>query len=490
MSDPQPESKFNVTMAASEIVPFAKTGGLADMAGALSGALAASGMKINLVMPAYRPILREIIGTLKASRIIRVTVGGRLVTGRLYKKRLTKMLNIYFVRADEFFDRDHLYGNYPDNAERFAFFSRAVLEVAGVNRSDIIHLHDWQTAPAAAFLKMQPERYPELSEAKTIVTTHNLAYQGLFSRDCFSALDFNPGSFNSSPFEFWGELNFLKSGLATADRLTTVSPTYSREIQQDGCGFGLEGVLRERSRDLTGILNGVDYGVWNPETDPHIKRRYSAVKLAGKTSCKLDLQQSYGLDRDRAAPLMCMVTRLADGKGLELVMETIEVLLAEGIQFALLGSGDRRYEEFFQSLALRWPGKLGVKIAFDEAFAHRTIAGADMLLMPSLHEPCGLTQMYALKYGAIPIVRCTGGLADSIEPYNETAGTGNGFLFQDYSGVELLDTIRRGLAVYKRKKEWRVLARRAMAADHSWRRSMEAYLRLYRELVNEDVTAK
>ena len=233
-----------------------------------------------------------------------------------------------------------------------------------------------------------------------------------------------------------------------------------------------------------GILNGVDYSVWNPEIDIHIKRRYSTTNLAGKTACKLDLQQQYGLDRDPSVPLLCMVTRLADGKGLELVIETIDSLLATGIQFAILGSGDLRYEEFFLSLASRWPGQAGVKIAFDEALAHQTIAGADMLLMPSLHEPCGLTQMYALKYGTVPIVRRTGGLADSIEAFDETAGTGNGFVFKDYTGEALLETIHRGLAVFNRKAEWRALIRRGMAADHSWRRSMEAYLHLYRDLVS------
>ncbi len=475
--------QLNITMAASEIVPYAKTGGLADMVGALSGALAETGVKVNLVLPAYRPILRDIIGDRRAARMIRIDIAGRVVTGRLYKKRLTPSLNIYFVRADEFFDRDYLYGDYADNAERFAFFSRAVLEVARITHSDIIHLHDWQTAPAAAFLKLQPEHYPELARTKTVLTTHNLAYQGQFPCGCFAALDLNPGLFNPGPFEFWGGVNFLKSGLATADRLTTVSPTYACEIQQDGCGFGLEGVLRERSRDLSGILNGVDYRVWNPETDTYVKRRYSAANLSGKTVCKLDLQQSYDLDSDPDVPMMCMVTRLANGKGLELVMETIECLLADGVQFALLGSGDRHFEEFFLSLVSRWPGRAGVKIAFDEALAHQTIAGADMLLMPSLHEPCGLTQMYALKYGTVPIVRRTGGLADSIEPFDAVEGSGTGFVFQDYTASALLETIRQGLVVYKRKKEWRAFIRRGMAADHSWRRSMEAYRRIYRELV-------
>jgi starch synthase len=322
-----------------------------------------------------------------------------------------------------------------------------------------------------------------LSRAKTVLTVHNLAYQGLFPSSYFPALGLDSGFFNAGQFEFYGMINFLKSGLASADRLTAVSPTYACEIQRNGCGFGLEGVLRERSGDLSGILNGVDYGVWNPETDTYIKRRYSTNDLAGKLDCKLALQESYGLDRDADVPLLCMVTRLADGKGLELVMETIECLLADGAQFVMLGRGDRCFEEYFLDLASRWPGKAGVKIAFDEALAHQTIAGADMLLMPSRHEPCGLTQMYALKYGTIPIVRRTGGLADTVEPYNANTATGDGFVFDDYNGAALLESVRQALAVFERKAEWQSLMRRGMSADHSWSRSMQAYLRLYRELV-------
>ena len=478
-----------VTMAAPEIVPFAKTGGLADVVGALSGALAGAGVRVNMVLPAYRAILRDHIAGRRSCHTFQVDVCGRMVTGRLYRKRLSPLLTVYFVRADEYFDRECFYGtaagDYPDNAERFAFFSRAALEVARLNHSRVLHLHDWETAPAAAFLKLQPDRYPELSQTKTVLTVHNLAYQGLFNHDHWPALDLDPGYFNPCQFEFYWMINYLKSGLIDADRVTTVSPTYACEIQQDGCGFGLDGVLRERSKDLSGILNGVDYGVWNPETDTFLAERYSNETLAGKAACKAALQQSYGLDVNPGVPLLCMVTRMVDGKGLELVMEIIECLLDDGVQFAILGSGDRRYEEFFCALAARHPGKAGMRIAFDEAAAHQTIAGADIFLMPSRHEPCGLTQMYALKYGTVPIVRRTGGLADSIKPYDAGTGTGDGFVFQNYSGAALLDTIRQALAVYTHKSEWKDLIRRGMAADHSWHRSMQAYLRLYRELVSD-----
>jgi starch synthase len=474
-------------MAASEIVPFAKTGGLADVVGALSSAMAAAGVKVNLVMPAYRPILQNVIGRRKPCLELEIGIAGKKITGSLIRKKLSANLDIYFVRADEYFDRYCFYGDsagdYPDNAERFAFFSRSVLEVARLTKSQVIHLHDWQAAPAAAFLRLQPERYPELAGAKTLVTIHNLAYQGLFNLDHWPALDLDPCYFNSCQFEFWDRINYLKSGLINADRLNTVSPTYACEIRQDGCGFGLEGVLQERAGDLSGILNGVDYAVWNPETDIHISRRYSAADLSGKAECKRYLQECYGLDCKPDVPLLCMVTRLAEGKGIELVMEIVDDLISSGVQFVMLGRGDRKYEEYYCAQATRYPGQAGVKIAFDEALAHQTVAGADILLMPSRHEPCGLTQMYTLKYGNVPVVRRTGGLADSVEPYDPAAASGDGFLFDDYSGADLLVAVKRALAVYDDTAEWQKLARRGMAADHSWNRSMQDYLRLYRDLI-------
>ena len=476
-----------ITMASAEIVPFAKTGGLADVVGALSQALASSGARVNLVMPAYRSVIGKYLSKLKPYRALTIRIGDRIVNGQLYEKRLNPSLNVYFVRADGYFDRECLYGDesgdYPDNAKRFAFFSRAVLEVAGLTRSKILHLHDWQAAPASAFLKLQPEKYPKLSDTKVILTVHNLSYQGLFDISLWPSLDLDRCHFNPSQFEFWGKINYLKSGLATADRLTTVSPTYAREIQQDGMGFGLEGLLRERSRDLSGILNGIDYDVWNPETDPYVKKRYSADDPSGKIACKLFLQECYGLKMDPNIPLACIVTRLVEGKGLELVIEDAQRLLAMDIQLAIIGRGEHQYETFFGDLASRNPGRVGSKIAFDEAAAHQMIAGADILLMPSKREPCGLTQMYAARYGAIPVVRRTGGLADSVEPYNAEVGSGIGFVFEEYSGNALLRSIEQTLFTYDQKTEWEALIRRSMTADHSWNRSADDYLRLYRDLI-------
>ena len=474
-------------MASAEIVPLAKTGGLADVVGALSHALASSGVNVNLVMPAYRAIIGNFLAGEKPYRLVNVRIAERVVSGQLYKKRIGPSLNAFFVRADEYFNRKCLYGDesgdYPDNTERFAFFSRVVLEVAGITHSKILHLHDWQAAPAAAFLKLQPERYPELSQTKTILTIHNLSYQGLFSSDHWPSLDLDWRHFNPSQFEFWGKINYLKAGLASADRLTTVSPTYAREIQQDDLGFGLEGLLRERSRDLSGILNGIDYEVWNPETDPYVTKRYTSEDLSGKIACKHFLQECYGLKLDQNVPLACIVTRLVEGKGLELVMEDAQRLLAKDIQLVVLGRGESKYETFFRALASRNPGRAGTKIAFDEAAAHQTIAGSDILLMPSKREPCGLTQMYAARYGTIPVVRSTGGLADSVAQYDAKGSSGTGFLFDDFSGNALDESIDQTLSVFRQKSEWEIFARRAMSANHSWNRSMQDYLRLYLNLL-------
>ncbi|APV44756.1 starch synthase [Dehalogenimonas formicexedens] len=480
-------SKPIITMASAEIVPFAKTGGLADVVGALSQALASSGATVNLIMPAYRSVINGSLVDLKPVKNISIPIRGKIVSGQLYKKRINSSLSAYFIRADEYFDRECLYGDesgdYPDNAERFAFFSRAVLEVARLTKTEIIHLHDWQAAPAAAFLRLQPEKYPELGKTKIILTIHNLSYQGIFSSDHWPALDLDWGYFDPGHLEFWGKINYLKSGIATADRITTVSPTYAREIQQEGGGFGLEGLLRERSSRLTGILNGIDYESWNPESDSYIQKRYSASDTSGKKECKRFLQECYGLKEDQEVPVACIVTRLVEGKGLELIVDAAQEILSSDIQLLVLGRGESHYETYFSELAKNHPGQVGVKIAFDEASAHQMIAGADILLMPSKREPCGLTQMYAVRYGTIPIVRRTGGLADSVEPYNAANGSGTGFIFDNFSPEDFLEAIKQATIVYRQKPDWEHLVRRAMTADHSWNRSMQQYLRLYLELI-------
>lgn len=478
-------NELKITIAASEIAPFAKTGGLADAVAALSASLAANGCQVNMVMPAYRSIINTVINGSQYVTEIEFKTAGQTYSAALYHLRIRPSHNIYFIRCDEFFDRDGLYGesghDYPDNDRRFWLFSKAVLEVAGLTGSRIIHLNDWHTAPAAAILKLQPERHPVLTAAGTLLTIHNLAYQGRFDYDRWPSLGVDPPAFYPT-FEFYGEINFLKSGLECADRLVAVSPTYAREVTSEGCGFGLEGVLRARAASFSGIVNGVDYGIWNPETDGHLVRSYSAADLTGKTDCKRAIQQFYGLEENPTAPIATVVSRLADGKGMELVREIIDKLIGSGTQFILLGNGSRDLEDFFCTLPSVYPGKAGTFIGFDDGLAHRTIAGADMLLMPSQREPCGLTQLYALKYGTVPIVRRTGGLADTVKPAE--GDRGDGFLFDEYSGAALWEAVNRARTWFEDRLVWASLMRRGMLADHSWSRSMQQYLQIYRSLMS------
>lgn len=473
-------------MASAEIVPFAKTGGLADVVGALAAELAASGVPVTMVLPAYRRIPLSQLDEVEPTAVISLPVGDRMVDVRLCQRPLSPQLDIYFVRFDEYFDREGLYGDadgdFPDNAERFALFSRAVLEIGQMTGSNIFHLHDWQTAPAAAMLKREPRRYPALADSRTVLTVHNLAYQGVFDAGRWPVLNLDDSAF-AADFEFYCQVNYLKAGLICADRLTTVSSTYAAEIQRDGGGFGLEGVLRQRVGELSGILNGVDYHIWNPETDSLIAERYSGADTSGKAKCKQALQITYGLEVNPDIPVIGMVTRLAEGKGLELLMEAGNEFFNGRFQLALLGSGDRRYEAYFHALPERFPGQAGVRTGFDETLAHQAIAGADILLMPSHREPCGLTQMYALKYGTVPIVRRTGGLADSIEPFSPE-GTGNGFVFEDFNHEAMLATIQQAFELYGCREEWQALMKRGMAADHSWRRATGEYLSLYQGLLD------
>jgi starch synthase len=399
--------------------------------------------------------------------------------------RIGRSVSVYLIRADRYFDRDHLYGgpegDYADNAERFAFFNRAALEVLGkIPHPDVLHAHDWQTALSIAFLKAQPERYPGLASTATVLTVHNLGYQGLASPSEWQFLDLDQSLFSSEWLEFYGKINFLKAGLVFADTITTVSPTYAEEIRTADYGFGLEGVLQKRSRDVAGVLNGADYNVWNPATDPFLVKNFSSGDLSGKRACKTDLQRIFGLPENLQAPLLAVVSRLADQKGLDLLEAVLDRLLQRDLQFVLLGAGDKRYQDLLEAAAVRYPERLGVKISFDEALAHKIEAGADIFLMPSRYEPSGLNQLYSMKYGTIPVVRATGGLKDSVEEFDRLLGTGTGFLFEAYEGKAFLGAIGRALAAFGNKNEWTRLVANAMAKDHSWGRSAREYVELYR----------
>lgn len=478
---------MKIAMLSSEIAPFAKTGGLADVLGTLSTALEKRGHEISLIMPAYRSVLNGPFALDETAIRLTVSLGTSTAEGTVLEARLGQNIPVYLVRADRYFDRDFLYGtphgDYPDNAERFAFFCRAALEILRRHPPQVVHCHDWQTALGIVFLKAQGSRYPEVASAKTLLTAHNLGFQGIFRESNWPLLNLDRSYFSPPYLEFFGNINFLKGGLIVADKITTVSPSYAQEIMSEEQGFGLQGILQQRAADLTGILNGVDYSEWNPETDPFIARRYSEKDLTGKRICKDKLQGSLGLPVKSAVPLFGMISRLTSQKGFDLVQKIFDEMMERELQLALLGSGELRYEDFFATAAARFPEKFAARTGFDEALAHRIEAGADIFLMPSLYEPCGLNQMFSLKYGTIPIVRAIGGLKDTVIDYNAEPGKGTGFVFDRYEPNALLESIDRALRVFADNRSWTALIHRAMRIDFSWDRSAQQYSNLYEQLL-------
>ena len=477
---------MKIAMIASEVTPLAKTGGLADVVGTLSLALARLGHEICIVAPAYRSAIQGNFPLRDTGTTLSVALSDRRLEAAVLETFIGREVPVYLIRADPYFDREYLYGpptgDYSDNAERFIFFNRAALEFLRHKPVDVVHCHDWQTALAAAFLRAQPARYAETASAKIIFTIHNLGFQGIFDRSLWPLLDLDPAYFSPAFLEFYGAINFLKGGLIFADKITTVSPSYAQEILGAEQGFGLEGVLRQRAADLVGILNGVDDQVWNPWTDRFIAHRYGQHSLTVKRDCKKALQRGVGLKEKSIAPLIGMISRLTLQKGFDLIESIFDALMERGVQVVLLGNGEPRFEDFFRAAAKRYPGRVAVEIGFNEALAHQIEAGADLFLMPSLYEPCGLNQMFSLKYGTIPIVRGVGGLKDTVEDYSAEAQTGTGFVFQPYDAQALLAAVDRALAVFRDKQSWTALRRRAMAMDFSWNRSARLYDDLYRQL--------
>lgn len=478
---------MKIALIASEANPFAKTGGLADVLGALSLALERLGHEVALILPAHRSVLRGDYALQDSGMTFTVPISDREEPATIRTTTIGKAVTVYFIRADKYFDREFLYGtptaDYSDNAERFVFFCRAALEILERNPVDIVHAHDWQAALAVVFLKTQAERYPACAGAKTVFTIHNLAFQGNFWQPDWHLLNLDGGLFSPQCLEFYNHINFLKGALVLADKLTTVSPTYAEEIMTAEQGFGLDGVLRQRRADLVGILNGIDDAVWNPWTDPLIAHHYGANSLTTKSRGKKALRQRLGLPDRSKTPVLAMISRLTPQKGFDLVEKIFAELMERDLQFVLLGSGEPRYEQFFRAAAAQHPDRVAVHIGFDERLAHEIEAGADLFLMPSLYEPCGLNQMYSLKYGTAPIVRAVGGLKDSVQDHAGADRPGTGFVFANYDAEAMLGAIDRGLAAYGEKKLWTDLRRRAMALDFSWERSARLYSDLYRGLL-------
>ncbi|MEO6029760.1 MAG: glycogen synthase GlgA [Candidatus Binatia bacterium] len=473
-----------ILMAASEMSPFAATGGLGDVLGALPPALAALGAEVHVVLPAYKTIKSPLAhGPIQTTLQVPFAGAVRDIGLRTVRHR---DVAVSFVVADDLFGRDALYGDpsgdFGDNPARFACFAQAVIALTARldPLPDVLHCHDWQTGLIPALARTSPDA--RLTRIPTVFTIHNLGYQGRFGAAVWPLLGLDRRYFAPSHLEFYGDVNFLKAGLVFADRLTTVSPRYAEEIQTPAQGHGLDGVLRERRSVLRGIVNGIDTERWDPAHDPLIAAPFDADDLQGKAACKADLQRSFGLPVAPHVPLLGMVTRLAEQKGLDILAAALPELLTLDAQLIILGSGDERYERWVQDAGRRDPTRLAVRLAFDERLSHQVEAGADAFLMPSRYEPCGLNQMYSLRYGTVPIVRATGGLDDTIDDVDATPTGGTGFKFAEYTAPALVATVRRALARYADTAGWRRLMREGMRRDHSWSRVAATYLDLYREL--------
>jgi starch synthase len=486
--------RLRVLLVASEASPFAKTGGLGDVAAALPRALRALGHDVRILMPRYRGVEGHASGIRTVVPRLEVPVGDRLVEGALLVTETSAGVPVYFLQQDHYFDRDGLYGtadgDYPDNCERFVFFCRGALEALialdgggrDAWRPQIVHANDWQSGLIAVYLRTLYRDHPALRSVATVFTIHNLAYQGVFWHYDMPLTGLGWDVFTPAGLEFYGRLNFLKGGLVFSDLLTTVSRTYAAEIRTPEFGNGLEGVLEERAQDLYGVVNGIDHELWNPAKDPALPRPYSAAEPEGKIVCREALRRELGLD-EATGPLVAMVTRLVGQKGIDLALESLPGMLEAGCRVALLGSGEAPLEEAWREAAASHPRMVAARIGYDPELASRMYAGADCFLMPSRYEPCGLAQLIALRYGAAPVVRRTGGLADTVTEFDPARRTGTGFLFDALSADALLDAVRRAAAAFGRPELWGALVKNAMTEDFSWDASAREYAQLYRKVL-------
>jgi starch synthase len=465
-------------MVSSEAAPFAKTGGLADVVGSLPLALRSHGDEVAVVIPRYQNI--ELKSLRRVWDNLGVYFGPDAYPFSIYQAPAE--YPVYLVDCPPLFDRKGFYGesglDYPDNHIRFAVFCRAALNVARVLfRTDIFHCHDWQTGLVPAYLRTTFATDPTFLGCRTLFTIHNLGYQGLFPKTALAEVALDPAVYRPDGMEFFGRISYIKAGIEFADALSTVSPTYAREIQTAEYGFGLDGALRDRANVLSGILNGVDYAEWNPRTDPLIPTHYDTEDLGGKAVCKRKLLEEFSLPAEAMErPLLGIVSRFTRQKGTDLLAEIAAQLMAEDVYLVALGTGDPEYEEFFRLMQQQHPGRIAVRIGFDNALAHRIEAGADIFLMPSHYEPCGLNQIYSLRYGTVPVVRATGGLDDTIKE-------GTGFKFAEYSGPALLETVRTAVRAFADRDGWQRMMRQGMHEDFSWKTSAAAYSELYRRLL-------
>lgn len=482
-----PAKGLRVLMIASELAPYSKTGGLADVAAALPKALGRAGHDVTVVTPRYRGITA---GQWHAD--VDAAIAGVTLSAGLFAERLGPGARALFVDCPPLYDRPGLYNSgqvdYQDNPLRFAFLVIAALEWAAQQNDPIavVHAHDWQAGLAAAYLRQHFSRHPHLAGVPTVFTIHNLAYQGIAPKEWMPRLGLGWDLFTVDGLEFWDRLSLLKAGINFSDAVATVSPTYAEEIQRPEYGFGFDGVMRARREALSGILNGVDTDAWDPARDAYLPKPFTAKALGGKAAAKAAVLQAMGLPHDEAAlarPLVGMVSRLADQKGFDLVAQVAESLLDLEATFVVLGSGERRYEDLWRALAARRPDRVAAHVGFDERLAHLIEGGADLFLMPSRFEPCGLNQMYSLRYGTVPVVRATGGLVDSVQPWDAATKKGTGFLFADYSGDAMLGALTEALRVFADKAQWARLQQNGMKADFSWDRAAKGYVTVYKRVI-------
>lgn len=474
---------MRILIATPEAVPYVKTGGLADVTGALLKELRQKNENTSLILPLYSGIKNN-FKLYRTDKSVRITMGGITAVGDIWISGKSPSPQSYFIDCENLYGRPELYrtsdGDYPDNAIRFIFFSRAVIEtcIAMNMKPDVIHCNDWQTAMLPLYLKTIYRGNKYLKKTAILYTIHNLGYQGLFAASDMKYTGIGWDYFTPERLEFYGRLNFMKAGLLYSDLINTVSATYAKEILEKENGFGLDGVLRKRQDDLYGVINGIDYNEWGPAKDSLIPEQYSIDNIKGKARCKRVLLEKTGLNNERL-PLLGIVSRLFSQKGVDLLYNSLEELVSMSVNLVILGKGEDYYQNLFTNAAEKYRGRVFVKIGFEESLAHLIYAGCDFFLMPSRYEPCGLGQLIAMKYGTIPIARKTGGLADTIQDYNHILSKGTGFLFSDYTPSAMQDAVKRALCVFTDNKRMKKMISDTMKSDFSWKTSAEKYLGLY-----------
>ncbi|MEJ2719125.1 MAG: glycogen synthase GlgA [Deltaproteobacteria bacterium] len=482
---------MRVLMIGSEVSPFGQTGGLGEVLSALPAELVALGMEVDVLMPKYRGITADHYDLELLEDAVEVDLNAEKVIARFWKFHDKRGVRYLFLENDAYYDREGLYGtkfkDYEDNLERFVFLTRASIEMALSKkiRYDIYHAHDWQAALTPVYLRTLFAGEELLEKSASVMTIHNLGFQGIFTQQDLPVVGVAWEFFNPAQMEFHGQLNFLKSGIVFADEVNTVSVGYRDEILTPELGFGLDGALQSKREHLTGILNGVDYRVWNPADDPKLAANYDADNLEGKAVCKEDLQRIAEVPLRPDVPLLCMVSRLSSQKGLDILEKAVPMLLDQDVQFVLLGTGEPRYQDVFLEVGSRYKEKTGIFLSYNQELAHKIFAGADMILVPSRYEPCGLNQLYALKYGTVPIVRSTGGLNDTVEQFDPENDTGTGFKFAEPDSELLERTVWEAVDLYTTNRDaWRRLMLRGMKQDFSWTRSAKEYQRLYEKALH------